>query len=277
MRIKIDNSLILVNLLIILLIAAINFSLSIVLRILLGLPFLLFIPGHVLMLAVNSKKDGITGIQRILFSCGLSIVIVSLIGLILSYTKWGITVETSLYSITFFIVVLSVIAWFRQSRLPNQERLVFEFRLKLLVLGQGFWRKTLTIVLIVSIVGALGMLGYTMSKPLVGERFTEFYILSLDRSVEGLPTTLAVGDGGNVIVSIVNNEGEEASYRLEIRVDGEIKSVIEQIILDNKQKIEFTVGFTVDKAGASQKVEFLLYKQPDNKSYRTLALWVNVK
>jgi uncharacterized membrane protein len=37
------------------------------------------------------------------------------------------------------------------------------------------------------------------------------------------------------------------------------------------------VGFTPHKAGDNQKLEFVLYKQGEDKPYRSLYLWVDVK
>ncbi|MCK4222104.1 MAG: DUF1616 domain-containing protein, partial [Dehalococcoidia bacterium] len=56
------------------------------LRIVLGLPFLLFSPGYALIAALFPKKGSLDGIERIALSFGLSIAVVPLIGLILNYT-----------------------------------------------------------------------------------------------------------------------------------------------------------------------------------------------
>ena len=78
-----------------------------ILRVILGLPFILFIPGYILIFALfpNKKKDrGIDIIERIALSFGLSIAIVPLIGLGLNYTSWGIRLEPILLSIFIFII-----------------------------------------------------------------------------------------------------------------------------------------------------------------------------
>lgn len=70
------------------------------------------------------------GVERVVLSFGLSIAVASLIGLILNYTAWGITLESTLYSIASFIFILSIIAWFRQKRLIKEARFSIEFQLK---------------------------------------------------------------------------------------------------------------------------------------------------
>lgn len=115
------------NILAALLIIVVAFSLSNVVRIVLGLPFLLFFPGYTLILALFPKKEGIGGIERVALSFGLSIAVVPLIGLILNYMPWGITLQSVLYSIATFTLTMSTIGWLRRKRLPEQERFDIEF------------------------------------------------------------------------------------------------------------------------------------------------------
>ena len=69
------------------------------LRIALGLAFGLFFPGYTLIAALFPKKDSLNGIERLALSFGLSIVVVPLIGLILNYTPWGISLYPILVSL----------------------------------------------------------------------------------------------------------------------------------------------------------------------------------
>ena len=136
--------------------------------------------------------------------------------------------------------------------------------------------KILSIILIIAILSAIGMFAYSVAVT-VSEEFTEFYILGLRSKSADYPKTLGVGDEAKIIVGIVNHEGEKESYRLEIRVNGERKRRIESIVLNDKQKWEEIVDFTVDKAGEKQKVEFLLFKQAETEIYHSLHLWIDVE
>ncbi|GAH60338.1 unnamed protein product, partial [marine sediment metagenome] len=189
------------------------------LRIVLGLPFVLFFPGYVLMAVLFPKREGLGGIERVALSFGMSIAVVPLIGLILNYTWWGITLEPTLYSIASFIFVVSIIAWVRRRRLPEEERFNIEFQLRLPGWGGGAWDKVLSVVLVVAILGALGTLGYVIAKPKVGERFTEFYILGVGGKAEDYPQELTIGEEGKVIVGIINREHERVSYHVEVMID----------------------------------------------------------
>ena len=277
MRVKLGSGLIPQNLLIILLIIIIIFIPSLVTRIILGLPFLLFFPGYSLILALFPKKDQIGNIERVALSFGLSIVIVPLIGLILNYTPLGITLESTLYSVTGFIFVVSFIAWLRLRRPDDFERFSIEFQVKLPSWGESKWDKALSAILIVFILAAIGVLGYILATPRAGEKFTEFYVLGLEGQAADYPTEISVGDEASVILGIVNHESETLNYRIETVVDGTIYNEVRPLTLDNDEKWEDIVTFSADKSGNNQRVEFLLFKDNQTEVYRSLHLWVDVR
>jgi len=116
MKIRLQNELLLVNILAILLIIVITFFPSNVLRIILGLPLMLFFPGYTLIAVLFPKKSALDGIERLALSFGLSIAVVPLSGLVLNYTPWGIRLYPILISLTIFPIITSVIAWYRRQR-----------------------------------------------------------------------------------------------------------------------------------------------------------------
>ncbi len=277
MTIRVKDELVPLNLLVIVLVAIIILFPSNILRIILGLPFLLFFPGYTLVAALFTKKEGMSSIERVALSFGLSIAVVPLVGLILNYTPWGIRMEPVLYSVASFIFITSIIAWLRRGRLPESERFGIEFQMRLPGWGGGSWDKVLSIILTLTILGALGTLGYAIASPKVGERFTEFYIEGLGGKVADYPEELVVGGEGKVIVGIINREHETVTYRVEVAIDGVKNNEAGPVALDHDGEWEEIVGFTLGRAGDSQKVEFLLYKQGQNEIYQRLHLWVNVR
>ena len=277
LKIKIRNELIPLNLLVLVLIIAIIFFPSNVLRIILGLPFLIFLPGYTFMAALFPRRAGLDAIERIALSCVTSIAIVPLIGLIINYTPWGIRLEPVLYSVSAFIFTTSIIAFLRRSQLPEQERFGIEFQWRLPILGRSRWDRVLSITLVIAILGTVGTLGYVIAKPKLGQRFTEFYILDLSGKVVDFPRELKVGKEQKVIMGIVNHEHEAVNYRVEVRIDGVKNNEVGQVVLDNEQEWEEIVSFTPDKVGDNQKVEFLLYKNQKVEPYlKPLQLWVSV-
>ena len=60
-------------------------------------------------------------------------------------------------------------------------------------------------------------------------------------------------------------------------IDGVKNNEVGPVTLDHDGEWEEMVGFTPERAGDTQKVEFLLYKQGQNEVYQRLHLWVDVR
>lgn len=278
MTIKLQDELIPLNILGFLLILIIALFPSSVLRIILGLPFILFFPGYTLIAVLFPGKTDLSGIERVALSFGLSIAVVPLIGLILNYTPWGIRLYPILTSVAIFVLTTSAIAWYRRHRLAWGERFAISFNLSLRPWGgQNTLNKVLSILLIAAILGAMGTLGYVIAAPKVGEAFTEFYILGLEGKATNYPRQVVVGQEEKVIVGIVNHERETVSYWVEIIIDGVRNNEVRGIVLKHDEKWEQGLSFIPDKAGVNQKVEFVLYKNGQREPYlEPLRLWIDV-
>ena len=138
-----------------------------IVRILLGLPFILFIPGYVLIFALfPSKKtdNGIDTLERIALSFGLSIAIVPLIGLGLNYTPWGIRLEPILLSLFIFIISVGLIAIFRWINTNENDRFTISFEISLFK-TESKLEKALTIILALSIIIATASVVYAIITP----------------------------------------------------------------------------------------------------------------
>ena len=263
----IDNRKIVIGIVIItlLLFPAVAFA-SGALRIALGLLFLLLFPGYILLSALFPKRGSLTGIERIVLSFALSIAVTSLIGLILNYTPWGISLYPILISVTLFILVASTVAWYRQQRLPPAERFSVAVDISLPKWGKmGSLDKVLSISLMVVILVALGCLGYVIAIPKERERFTEFYILSVDGKAENYPKQVTQGETVKLIIGIVNHEHEATRYRVDIKIDGNQVGQTRTKALAHGQKWEEIVSFIPQKSGKRQKVEFWLYKDDNTE------------
>jgi uncharacterized membrane protein len=138
--------------------------------------------------------------------------------------------------------------------------------------------RILSLVLIAALLGTIGILIYLVVTPKAGDSFTEFYITDLEGETTGYPCELSEGEKGKVIAVIANHENKEASYWIEVRIDGIKNNEVGPVVLGNEQKWEEIISFTVDRAGDNRKVEFLLYKNNVSEPYlKPLQLWVNVK
>ncbi len=132
------------------------------------------------------------------------------------------------------------------------------------------------IILVIAILGAIGAAIYMIAMPSIEEKFTEFYILGLEGRAEDYPNEVVVGEEAELLVVIINREQETVSYQLEVNIDGARNNEVGPITLDDKQQWEELVGFTPDRAGDNQKVEFLLFQGEGESPYLELYLWINV-
>ena len=275
MRRRIPNDLLLIVIFTVILIIIVSLLEINILRIVLGLAFLLFFPGYVLLSAMFPGKSALSGIERIALGFGLSLVIIGLVGLILNYTPWGIRIYPVLIALTVFIVVTSIIAWWRRQRLNEEERFIVSFTLNV-----SPWKshspleRVLSIILLVAILGVAATLGYAVAVPKVAETFTEFYLLGPEGKLEGYPDKVKVGEEAGVILVIVNHERKAVSYRIDVTLGGTKYTEIGPLLLDDEEKSEQEVKFVPKAVAKNQKLEFILYK--DGETYRRTYLFIDV-
>lgn len=73
----------------------------------LGSVFVVFLPGYVAVEALFPKGRDLDRIERFAFSVGLSLALVSLVGLLLNYTPWGIRLTPIVISLTIITLGLA--------------------------------------------------------------------------------------------------------------------------------------------------------------------------
>ena len=247
----------------------------------LGLLFVLFIPGYVLISALFPKRHDLDNIERLALSFGLSLVISTLIGMTLNYTPFGTKLSPIVIALTGFTLIMLIVAYLQRRKVAEDDRFQPNFSGYLYSLKSSFNKeskldKLLSIILILTLVLAIATTAYIIVKPKEGEKFTEFYILGPNGKASDYPTNLTMGQTGKLFMGVVNHEYSTMNYEVVVKLQGKVLST-EKLTLKNNQKWEKTVTFTPDQSGSKQKLEFILYKLPDNKKpYRSLHLWVNV-
>lgn len=247
-------------------------------RIGLGLVFVLFLPGYVLVAALYPRKDDLDLVERLALSLGLSIAVVPLIGLGLNYSPWGIRLNPILAFVTLFIVLAAGVAMYRRLMLPSDEAMGIPVNLALSKWPRGRLADRLLGLLLVLALAGLGIGAYFLATSSTGsEEFTEFYVLGPGGKTEGYPRTVDVGDKFTLILGIVNHEGEEASYRLQVTTAGQLAASLDSLHLANNEKWERPLTLTATQPGSNQKVEFVLYKGDSGVPYRTLHLWLDIE
>jgi uncharacterized membrane protein len=245
-------------------------------RVVLGLPFVLFFPGYTLIAALYPRKTDLDGIERLALSLGLSLAVVPLIGLVLNYMPWGIRLTPIVVSLTLFTAACSLAAGVKRARLPESERFPADVRPVLTGLRRLPW---IAIGISAAVVTGLLFAGFrfgVLGGSRVGEPFTEFYVLGPSGKAEGYPNTLIPGQAAEVILGVINREGQDVAYTIEVRGEGRLVRGIGPIRLADKQKWEEKVSFALRRPGDRVKVEFLLFREGTPEPYRSLHLWVRV-
>ncbi|MCK4733061.1 MAG: DUF1616 domain-containing protein [Methanophagales archaeon] len=251
-------------------------------RIILGLPLVLFLPGYSLIATLFPRKDDLDAIERIALGFGLSIAITPLLGLALNYTPFGIRLSPVLIVLSVFTVSLAMGAYVRRSMIPEEDRFCVDFGTFFKSIKESFKTtdtrldRILSVVLIISIILAISITVYVIVTPKEGEKFTEFYVLGPNGKASDYPTNLKVGEEEKVIIGVVNHEYANVTYQLEVKLNGEVISEKSTELMHN-ETWESPFTFRATRAGEDQKLEFLLYKERVKEVYRSLHLWVDVK
>ena len=81
-----------------------------------GLLFLLYLPGSMLIETLYPKSQELESLERLAFSIGLSLVVIPLIGLLLDYTPWGIRLTPITLSLAAFTEAMAIAALARKYR-----------------------------------------------------------------------------------------------------------------------------------------------------------------
>ena len=259
-------------------------------RTILGIPMVLFIPGYVLIATLFPKKTDLESVERIALSFGLSIAVVPLLGLALNFT-FGIRLIPILVTLCLYTIVLIFVAEYRRQQLSVEER--FEVKLNIvnsvrteLNIPRSRLDNALTIVLILSIVIAIGMVYFVITTPKIGEKFTEFYVLDINGKADNYQTELNLVSNPNsdytYIVGVSNHEYGIVNYTMRVALSNVTLST-QEITIDHNQTWEQNVMTRPSKVwsgiiptGTNLKLEFLLFKEHNfTEPYRNLHLWVN--
>jgi uncharacterized membrane protein len=266
-------------------------SMDTIVCIILGLPFVLFIPGYTLIFALfpikKGVRRGINEVERIGLSIGFSLAITSLLGLILNYMPWGIQLTPILFSLFFFTTSFGIIALYRWTKTNPDQRFIISLETSNFKSSSSLDNiRTIIVVLLIIIAGALII--YIIVTPKTEESFTEFYILTANGNSTNYPRDILVGGNTSVILGLINHEYKKMNYTIEIWLINESfifnestqkndtiynhawfmdKKAINlnhtQITNEKNQikKWEYNYTFTINKRGPF-KLEFLLFTTP---------------
>ena len=295
-------------------------------RIVVALVVALFVPGYALIAALfpergpsvsdesavspdetdsDRQSSGIDVLERLVLSFGASIAVVPLVGLVLNFTPWGLRLVPILGGLTIVTVPLTVLGAARRAQLPSEEQ--FDPRptawlvsaLRGLTAPKDRTDAILNVLLVVSVLLAVGSVTYAVTDPGPDEQFTEFYLLTENETGDlvaaNYPTNFTTGESESIVVGIGNEEGVSQTYTVvtqlqAVEVGDETVTVTDARELDRFSR-ELSDGASVnltreitprELSGERLRIQFLLYRGevPDaphpSSAYRETHLWVNV-
>ncbi|MGM0604956.1 MAG: DUF1616 domain-containing protein [Halobacteriota archaeon] len=213
-----------------------------VVRTVLMWPLMFFIPGYLLVAALfphaPTADPGRSGVrlgvfERSVLSFGLSVGLVPLFGLVLELVPVNAFGGSYLIALSVFIIGVGLLATVRRAVLPARDRFTPP------TVGVSTVRSRFagdfstagrvgTILLVVSIVFAVGAIGYAISAPQHGEAFSQIHLTTTTEDgqqlLDGYPQTVEQGETVPLTVGVENRERHRESYTVVV--------VAEQVVED---------------------------------------------
>ncbi|MDG5761823.1 DUF1616 domain-containing protein [Natronococcus sp. A-GB1] len=198
-------------------------------RVVFGLPFLLFVPGYVAVAALfpERERSGLDGIDRLSLSVVASVIVVAVTGLAMSASPWGVGLGPTLAAVALVTVALTAGAARRRLAVSPADRFRVPYR-EWARTGTSALRPTgvtdlaLTLSLAVAVAIAVGAVGFAIADhhagygPDLGEDDDAAAISLLDSDgdllTDGSDVTLEQGSADSVFVGVDNYGDEPKSY-----------------------------------------------------------------
>lgn len=271
---------------------------------LLGVPFLLFLPGYALVSALFPEQPapeppaastaapevtpGWT--VRVALSLVLSAVVVAVVGVALGGVG-AIRLDPAVGAVAVVTVVAAAVGMLRRVRLPGQRRANPFADRTLGHLSAGSRLRNLTLA--VAVLALVGSVAFVGAAPSQGEAFTESYLLAEDADgdlvADGYPTTFVAGEGRPIHLGIENSEHRPVTYEVVVvaqEVDTNGMVVARErtdrfaVDLDHGESTVVERRPAPTLTGESIRLSFRIYKDTDPGDAaapdQTLQLWIAV-
>lgn len=286
-----------------------------VVRVLIALPLVLYLPGYVLLSMVYPGPapdvsetrwlpltgQGLRWPDRLALSMGTSLALLPMLGLFLSGIPIGFNEATLGTSLVVFVLLGAVIGGLRRlSRGPADSYTLplgsAVHDLERALFGGGWLNAALNAALILLVGFAIIGLLVAFVAPPAGETYTDFHLLTESDQgtlvASGFPEELTTGETAEIVVGISNHEGAPTTYTVvaelqRVRVTGTDVEILER---DRVGRFERTVpaGDTVREttniqptfAGEDLRLVYYLYvgsgAEGSTDAYRSVFIWLTV-
>lgn len=263
-----------------------------------GFCFVVFVPGYAIVAALfperheasatgaesdrvdDSEQDGLTGLERVIWSFGLSLIVAPVLGFALSALSLGFGLLPVLGGLSLITVFATAAAIYRRAQLPVES--TYPGRLsrwreadldgKFQASSRG--AKFAVVCLVAMTLLSTVWIGYVLTTPAPSDSYTEFYLLTPDENgslVIPDSTTLSPGTESQLIIGVTNHEHESIDYTVITQVQ-RVERTNESLRVLNRQRIgEFSPSLDhnetwrhnqsvrLSEHGDSTRVVYLLY------------------
>jgi uncharacterized membrane protein len=271
---------------------------------LLGVPFLLFLPGYAIVAALFPEEPATATREaaaapwdgnpdwtvRLALSIVLSAIVVAVAGVVIHWVA-GIRLLPAVVAISGVTLAGVAVALLRRLRLPPKVRSNPFADRSPGGLSAGSRLQNLTLA--VAVLALVGSVAFVGAVPTQGEAFTETYLLAEDGDgdlvADDYPTTFVAGEGQSLHLGVENNEYRPITYEVAVvvqEVDPNGTVVAQQrldrfaVDLDHGESTVVEREVAPTMTGEGLRMQLRIYKGTDPAGAaspdQTLQLWIDV-
>jgi uncharacterized membrane protein len=249
-----------------------------IIRLLLGMPYLLFFPGHCLVRVCFPARADLENKPRLALAFGFSLALTPSLMLFLDWTPWRITLWSILFGILLMDLLLMILALLRQESLPMETHLDLSDEMHFLKnwgqLDLGLKRLYFALAFLVI---AFGIVAATIiAAPAPAERITEFYLLGDGGRAQGYPWRVSAGELLTLTLGVHNLEGKTMLYAVEAWDQTGMIGRLYPLILEDGALSEFPFSLTPTELGDAVTIDILLFRYGEPEPYRCTRLITEV-
>jgi uncharacterized membrane protein len=217
------------------------------LRVALGAPLLLFLPGYVLVATLfprasvpdERQRSGgwsvvpvqyseINGAERAALSFGLSLAVLPLFAIAVAFSPWPYAADVVVPGLSLLVLVGAAASAARRGTVDPDSRFEVPFRawagrLWRFMFDGGGANAAVNVALVLSVVLSVAVVGYAFAAPQDGERYSELTLVTENESGEYVagdyPENFTAGEERGLTVGVENDEQVETEYTIVTQVE----------------------------------------------------------
>lgn len=261
-------------------------------RIIVGLPFILFIPGYLLLKVlfpyIVKDNSSIDSTERFALSIVLSISIIAILGIIFTFRSWTLNPEPLFVFLIVINYFLGIIALVQSRKQVSDKYYTLSFKSLFSTSSQNRLDMGLKSIIIILMFITVCIFSYAILAPRQLETYTEFYMLGENDAVADYPRNAALNEDIPLTIGIINHEYQSMKYTLEFWLVDQSTSIsssinhmwflrketvsLEHYSKDNtynwESQWENTYNFSFDNRGVYKLM--ILLQLDDTKDYNTV-------